>query len=208
MKFPIILSMGIQSTMQTVILEVPVISSKPIVRQEAKLVPKKICREINSPTHSPIRNDYRPQSSYNNLGGQVLGGLLGSMIGKSDSTRRLMTGVGVIVGDRLTQNNHNNYQHPPPINHTTHCYSSWSNQVVNVVKGYEVWYELDGKQFKTILQYQPGPTIKVNKKIVVDGIIDQSNPNIYTPQELVPKIIDDNGIEEEFIEPNNHPYHG
>ena len=49
--FPLILAMSIQSTVQSVVLDVPIISYEPIVSQESKLVPKKVCREVNQPTH-------------------------------------------------------------------------------------------------------------------------------------------------------------
>ena len=48
-----------------------------------------------------------------------------------------------------------------------------------------------------------GSTIKIHKKVVVDGVIDNSNPRIYTPQEIVPQIRNDDYQiydEEEFEE--------
>ena len=78
------------------------------------------------------------------------------------------------------------------------------NEVVDVVKGYRVVYELNGMSYTTTTQQKPlGSTIKIHKKVVVDGVIDNSNPRIYTPQEIVPQIgNDDYQIydEEEFEE--------
>ena len=34
-------------------------------------------------------------------------------------------------------------------------------------------------------------TIKIHKKVVVDGVIDNSNPQIYTPNEIVPQLRND-----------------
>lgn len=186
MNLPLILSMSIQSTIQSVIVEIPIISSKPLIRQESKLIPKKVCRDLSSPTHSIQPQNHHSQRNYGNLGGMILGGVIGSMIGETDSQRRIGGVVGSIIGNKLTQPSYHSQQSQyPPINHTTHCYSSWSNEVVDVVSGYEVVYELDGKIHTKVLNYQPSSTIKIRKRIVVDGVIDNNNPQIYTPQELI-----------------------
>ena len=52
--FPLILAMSIQSTVQSVVLEVPIISHEPIIQTESKLVSKKVCREVNQSTHSVL----------------------------------------------------------------------------------------------------------------------------------------------------------
>ena len=66
------------------------------------------------------------------------------------------------------------------------------NEVVDVVKGYRVVYELNGMSYTTTTQKKPmGTTIKIHKKVVVDGVRDSSNPRIYTPQEIVPQIKND-----------------
>jgi len=184
---PILLSLSIQSTIQSVIISVPIISSNPIISQQTKLIPKKVCREINSPTHNQIYpNHIQPQSNFNNLGGMILGGVLGSMVGKNESQRRIGGVVGSIIGNRVSQNISNSSQNPynqPPINHITNCYSSWSNEVVDEVVGYKVVYELDGKIYEKVLNYQPSSHIKIRKKIVVDGVID-NNSQILTPNQL------------------------
>ena len=84
-----------------------------------------------------------------------------------------------------------------------------------MVKGYRVVYELNGMSYTTTTQQKPmGSTIKIHKKVVVDGVIDNSNPRIYTPQEIVPQIRNDDYQiydEEEFEEIEEkslrqHPY--
>ena len=210
-EIPMILAMSIQSTVQSVVLDVPIISYEPIVSQESKLVPKKVCREVNQPTHSIQPHGVTPQySNGSNLGGMILGGIVGSMIGQNESQRRIGGVVGSIIGNRIVSrsNNHHHYS-PPSVNHVTHCYSSWSNEVVDVVKGYRVVYELNGMSYTTTTQQKPmGSTIKIHKKVVVDGVIDNSHNQIYTPNEIVPQmrndgveIIEDSDIEEEFISP-------
>jgi len=207
----IILAMSIQSTVQSVILEVPIISYEPIIQQESKLVPKKICKEINQPTHSPLPNNVTPIYQNNNLGGMILGGIVGSMIGKNESQRRIGGVVGAIVGNKVanSRNRNNQYHQSPTVQHVTHCYSSWSNEVVDVVKGYKVVYELNGMRYSTTINYKPTSNyIKINKKIVVDGVIDNSHNQIYTPTEIIPQlrnngieIIEDDVIKEELISP-------
>ena len=108
-EIPIILSMSIQSTIQSVILEVPIISYEPIIQTETKLVPKKVCKEVNQPTHSIQPNGVIPIYQSNNLGGMILGGLVGSMIGQNESQRRIGGVVGAIVGNKVA-NSRNNQQ--------------------------------------------------------------------------------------------------
>ena len=43
----------------------------------------------------------------------------------------------------------------------------------------------------TTQQKPLGNTIKIHKKVVVDRVIDNSDPRIYTPQEIVPQIRND-----------------
>tara|TARA_A100001011_G_C14199001_1_gene794818 strand:+ start:144 stop:797 length:654 start_codon:yes stop_codon:yes gene_type:complete len=209
--FPLILAMSIQSTVQSVILEVPIISYEPIIQTESKLVPKKVCKEVNQPTHSVLPNNVTPIYQKNNLGGMILGGIVGSMVGQTESQRRIGGVVGAIVGNGIanSRNNQQHYNQHPSVQHVTHCYSSWSNEVVDVVKGYTVVYELNGQRYSTTTNHKPTSNfIKINKKIVVDGVIDNSHNQIYTPTEIVPQlrndgveIIEDDDIEEEFISP-------
>jgi len=191
-------------------LEVPIISYEPIIQQESKLVPKKVCKEVNQPTHQIQQRGGTPQYQNNNLGGMILGGLVGSMIGQNESQRRIGGVVGAIVGNRVvnSRNNQQLYNQHPSVNHVTHCYSSWSNEVIDVVKEYRVVYKLNGMSYTTT-NYKPTSNfIKINKKIVVDGVIDNSHNQIYTPTEIVPQlnnngveIIEDKDYKEEYIQP-------
>ena len=78
------------------------------------------------------------------------------------------------------------------------------------MKGYNVVYELNGMRYSTTTNYKPTTNvIKINKKIVVDGVIDNSNPQIFTPNELINPQLNNNGVEiiedkdykEEYIQP-------
>ena len=87
----------------------------------------------------------------------------------------------------------------------------WRKWII-LVGGYRVVYELNEMSYTTTTQQKPmGSTIKIHKKVVVDGVIDNSNPRIYTPQEIVPQIRNDDYQiydEEEFeeiVEKSLHP---
>ena len=64
-------------------------------------------------------------------------------------------------------------------------------------------------RYSTTTNYKPTSNfIKINKKIVVDGVIDNSHNQIYTPTEIVPQlrndgveIIEDKDYKEEYIQP-------
>ena len=76
-------------------------------------------------------------------------------------------------------------------------------------------YELSGKRHATNTQQKPiGSTIKIHKKVVVNGLLNYYNSGIYTSQEIVPQIRNDDYEiydEEEFEEIEQkqlhpHPY--
>ena len=65
----------------------------------------------------------------------------------------------------------------------------------------------------TTQQKPLGNTIKIHKKVVVDRVIDNSDPRIYSSQKIVPQIRNDDYEiydEEEFEEIEEkslHPHH-
>ena len=87
---------------------------------------------------------------------QVVGGLIGSMIGNSESDRRVGTAIGVMVGGDIGKRWNSNR---PGVEYTEHCNVGYSNQVQRMVHGYKVTYKYHGRLSTVLMDYNPGSFI-------------------------------------------------
>ena len=125
---------------------IPVISVQPMEVAEARLVKGTMCR--------PIVTGYNNGRRGTEVG-QIIGGILGSMVGNSNSDRRIGTAVGVIVGGRMGER----YNSAPGLTYRHHCGETYSNQVQSIIQGYKVTYKYHGRLETVILNYDPGSYI-------------------------------------------------
>jgi len=132
-------AMAISAAVQTV----PVQSVEPIVRNEVVTVHTQQCQQVVSQNNSIV--------------GGVIGGLIGSQIGHSEDTRRIMTGVGAIVGSQTANS--------PTYN--TRCAPTYHQQAVPTVVGYNVTYVVDGIRQSTVMSYNPGSHVTVQRNYAV-----------------------------------------
>ena len=171
----------VATTIATTSIQVPVTSVEPLVQNVPQVVPVPMCNNIlESGTPS------------NNIAHKVMGGIIGSMIGGDESTRRLMTGVGVMVGDHFGNKSNK-------VVHRTHCSTSWTNKLVQKKVGYRVTYMLDGQTFQKVMAYNPGSSLTIEKQITVDGPVH--NLDKATPIQPSPHV---NPIPQSGI--YQHPY--
>ena len=144
--FTIITALTVTSVYANTIT-VPVIDVQPIERNESVMVKQDHCR----PMVTGYNNGRRGTEF-----GQILGGVVGSMIGNSESERRIGTAMGVIVGGRIGER----YNTPPGVVYgRTHCGHSYTNQVHRVIQGYKVTYEHMGRLETVTMNYHPGSYI-------------------------------------------------
>jgi len=128
---------------------VPVISVQPLEVAEARLVKGTRC--------TPIVTGYNNGRRGTEMG-QIIGGVIGSMIGNNDSERRIGTAMGVIIGGRIGER-HNT---PPGIEYgRTHCGETYSNQVQSVIQGYKVTYRYHGRTQSVVMNYDPGSYVTI-----------------------------------------------
>tara|TARA_R100001460_G_scaffold54199_1_gene93359 strand:+ start:159 stop:653 length:495 start_codon:yes stop_codon:yes gene_type:complete len=125
---------------------IPVISVHPMEVAESRLVKGTMC--------TPIVTGYNNGRRGTDFG-QIIGGILGSMVGNSESERRIGTAVGVIIGGRIGER-HNT---APGLTYRNHCGETYSNQVQSIIEGYKVTYEYQGRLETVILNYDPGSYI-------------------------------------------------
>ena len=146
----LITSTAIAATMASV--SVPVTSVEPIYENRPVMQQTQYCfqedRYSSGNTHQTVMG--------------VLGAVAGSMIGKDESSRRIMTGVGALVGSRMGQR----YDSGPRIHTSTRCVPSTQQRPLTFLTGYKVTYFLDGVKRIVKLDYHPGTHIMVNRKKV------------------------------------------
>lgn len=146
----VITSTAIAATMASV--SVPVTSVEPIIEN----------RPVMQQTQHCFQEDHYSSGNTHSTIMGVLGAVAGSMIGKDESSRRIMTGVGAIAGTKYGQR----YDTGPRINTTTRCVPSTQQRAVPFITGYKVSYMLDGKQRAVRMNYHPGTHIMINRKKV------------------------------------------
>lgn len=135
MDLPIILAAAVIST---TIQTAPVVSIDPVVRNEVVTTHLQSCNQVT------VNNN-------NSMVGAVVGGLIGSQIGRNDNTRLVMTGLGTIVGAQVFNNP----------SYETHCTPTFAQQVVPTVIGYNVGYIVNGVRHSTFMTYNPGTHVTV-----------------------------------------------
>ena len=144
-----IATVAVAATTQTV----PVTSVQPIVQNQPVMVQQQLCTDV-------VRSyDNGDRSA---LGG-VIGGIIGSQIGHDNNTRRIMTGVGAILGTQAASN----YNTNPSVSYSTHCAPSYTQQVVPTVVGYNVTYVVDGVMQSTVMNYNPGSHVTIQRNYSV-----------------------------------------
>lgn len=127
---------------------------------------------INVPRQE-CRTEYEQRgSSYNSgdrdVGGAIIGGiaggLLGGTVGKGKGravTAAIGAATGALVGDRLdnSNNGYNSYSTRP----IERCSSVDSWQTVN--RGYLVTYRYNGRDYTTVMPYDPGNSIRMRVSV-------------------------------------------
>ena len=94
--------------------------------------------------------------------GSIVGAVIGSMMGQNDSQRRIMTGVGAVIGGRIGAK-HNTEPHVEY--GRTHCGYRDTNQVQKVIQGYKVTYLLDGAHHTAEMSYNPGSYVTIERSV-------------------------------------------
>jgi len=133
-----------------------VISATPIYQS----VPQQVCQNQTVVTQAP-------PSQGNGIVGGILGGLAGGLLGAqvghgSGKTAATIVGAGggAIIGNQIA-----NSPSPP----TTQTVQTCNNVMSNIVTGYTVVYQYNGRAITTTLPYNPGSYVKVGVGAVNEG---------------------------------------
>lgn len=125
-------------------------------------VPRQECRTEYS------RESYSTSGS-RDIGGAIIGGiaggLLGSQIGKGNGRvagAAVGAATGAIVGDRIDNSGNRTYGTRPVERCVT--VDDWQT----VTRNYLVTYRFDGRDYTTVMPYDPGPNLRVRVAIAPD----------------------------------------
>lgn len=158
---------------ENVLIRARVLSATPIY--ESINEPR---RECWTETSDYGGRDYETRSYRNNNGGSIIGaiagGLLGSTVGRGNgrvAAAAVGAATGAVVGGQW--NNGDRYSRYPE--QLERCQTT--NQIRQVMNGYDVRYRFEGREFQTRLPYDPGRWLILNANFTVAQ--NQSEERIY-----------------------------
>lgn len=146
---PVTSSLIASTALVAATITVPVISTKPIVQNQPVMVKEYRCTESHRPSYD------RDGA----LVGGIVGGIIGSTMGHDNNSRRILTGVGAVIGSQVGGQG--------PSAPISHCGESYTQRAVPTIVGYNVTYVVDGIQQSTVLSYDPGSHVTVQRSYSV-----------------------------------------
>jgi uncharacterized protein YcfJ len=161
-----------------------VVSSTPIVERIA--APRRECyteqvtrmdeRRVVRQAPQEYVTDSRPNSGAGALLGAIVGGVIGHQFGGSTAGRDHGTAAGAVIGgligNDVERTNNNAYdsgyrrastyevERVPVTRDVQRC--NTVSEYRDEIRGYDVRYTYNGREYATRLSYDPGPTIPIN----------------------------------------------
>lgn len=129
----------VSTAIAAAVISAPVVNVEPVIQNQPMMVQERLCQNV--------------QNDNNSIIGGVIGAVIGSQIGRSEDTRRVMTGVGAVVGSQI-------YDTP---SYHTRCGDSYVQRPIPTVTGYNVTYILDGVYHTTTMRHNPGSHVTVQR---------------------------------------------
>nr|WP_207202274.1 MULTISPECIES: glycine zipper 2TM domain-containing protein [unclassified Pseudomonas] len=128
------------------------------VKQQIK-TPREVCKDVAVTRQRPVKDEHQILGT---VAGAVGGGLLGSMIGGGNG-KKIATVAGAVGGGYAGNKVQEGMQERDTYT-TTQTRCNTVNDISDKVVGYDVKYELDGKQGQVRMDRDPGNQIPVNKE--------------------------------------------
>lgn len=99
--------------------------------------------------------------------GGIAGGILGNQVGKGNG-KVIATAVGAatgaMVGDSIDNDGRRVAGRGPRYEERCRTVDHWSRRIA----GYNVTYRYQGRDYDTVLPYDPGPTVRVRVRVDID----------------------------------------
>ncbi|MCH8537937.1 MAG: glycine zipper 2TM domain-containing protein [Alkalimonas sp.] len=125
-------------------------------------------------THQPRQQCYTETVQYRGHASQdktpvvlgaIVGGALGHAIGHNKSNKRVGMAAGAVLGGAVV-NDVQRQNRQPQVVHQQRCRPINSSvEYRHILDGYEVSYRLRGRNYKTVLDYDPGPRLPVQVRV-------------------------------------------
>ncbi len=128
------------------------------VKQQIK-TPREVCKDVAVTRQRPVKDEHQILGT---VAGAVGGGLLGSMIGGGNG-RKIATVAGAVGGGYAGNKVQEGMQERDTYT-TTQTRCSTVNDISDKVVGYDVKYDLGGKQGQVRMDRDPGNQIPVDKE--------------------------------------------
>ncbi|QQX57819.1 glycine zipper 2TM domain-containing protein [Pseudomonas chlororaphis] len=138
------------------------------VKQQIK-TPREVCKDVTVTRQAPVKDQHQIAGT---VVGALAGGLLGNQIG-GGTGKKIATVAGAVGGGYAGNKVQEGMQERDTYT-TTQTRCNTVNDISEKVVGYDVKYELNGKQGQVRMDRDPGSQIPVNK----DGqlILGQNQP--------------------------------
>lgn len=147
---------------QSTVIDAPVVDVSPIVEVYTQRIPHQSCRD----EQVRVVERGRRRSATPTIVGAVLGGTVGSVVGRNSSRRDVISGAGAILGasmgyDRGRRNSRDNsYYVTEEV-----CTTEYELRERERTSGYRVSYRYAGSVYQTRTDYEPGATIPVRVRL-------------------------------------------
>nr|WP_178124815.1 glycine zipper 2TM domain-containing protein [Pseudomonas sp. Fl4BN1] len=128
------------------------------VKQQIK-TPREVCKDVAVTRQRPVKDEHQILGT---VAGAVGGGLLGSMIGNGNG-KKLATVAGAVGGGYAGNKVQEGMQERDTYT-TTQTRCNTVNDISDKVVGYDVKYDLGGKQGQVRMDRDPGNQIPVDKE--------------------------------------------
>ncbi len=116
--------------------------------------PKRVCEE-----RAVVKKE--AESAAPTVAGAVIGGVLANALGHRSSNRGVATAAGAIIGGAVG-NEVGKQNGQEVVHHETVCYQAGTEvEYQSVVDGYQVTYQLNGREYTTKMARDPGPTMQI-----------------------------------------------
>lgn len=154
------------------VIQAPVVSVDPIIRQLEVERPTQHCTVREQPPHPHrySRHEDRYERRHNGVMPGLIGGLVGGLIGNQfggGNGKKILTVVGALAGSSIANDiahkRRVQSRYAQPVRRD--CYTTYNRETVEQVDGYHVVYEYAGQQFSKQMDEHPGNTVPVRVQL-------------------------------------------
>lgn len=143
---------------QSTVVNAQVVDVQPVVEVYTQRIPHENCRQ----ERVRVVERGTPRSATPTLIGAVVGGTVGSVLGRNSSRRDIIGGAGAILGASMGYDRGRRQSHDSGYYVTEDvCTTEYELRERERVNGYRVQYRYGNDVFETRTDYDPGSTIPV-----------------------------------------------